>query len=57
MDIDKINITKETKIIFMGTPEFSKIVLEEFIKRYKVRETTLLKDLSDYLKIEYERLK
>ena len=37
MDLDKIVINKETKIIFMGTPEFSKVVLEEFIKRYKVR--------------------
>ena len=37
MDLDRINITKETKIVFMGTPEFSKVVLEEFIKRYKVR--------------------
>jgi len=37
MDLEKVNVEKETKIIFMGTPEFSKVVLEEFIKRYRVK--------------------
>lgn len=37
MNFEKINIEKEKKIIFMGTPEFSVPVLENLIKNYRVR--------------------
>ena len=37
MDFDKIEIKKDPKIIFMGTPEFSVPVLEGLISKYKVR--------------------
>ena len=37
MNLNEINIEKEKKIIFMGTPEFSVPVLENLIKHYNVR--------------------
>ncbi len=37
MDIEKINIEKEVKIIFMGTPEFAVPILEGLINNYNVR--------------------
>jgi len=37
MNIEDINIEKELKIIFMGTPEFSVPVLDALHKKYKVR--------------------
>lgn len=37
MKIEDLNIEKELKVIFMGTPEFSVPILEELIKNYKVR--------------------
>lgn len=37
MDFDKIEITKDPVIIFMGTPDFSVPVLEGLINNYKVR--------------------
>ncbi len=37
MDFDKIEITKDPVIIFMGTPDFSVPVLEGLINNYKIR--------------------
>ncbi len=37
MNLDKININKELKIVFMGTPEFSVPILQGLIDNYKVR--------------------
>ena len=37
MELDKINIEKELKIVFMGTPEFAVPVLSMLIKNYNVR--------------------
>ena len=37
MDFDKIKISKDPTIIFMGTPDFSVPVLEGLISKYKVR--------------------
>jgi len=37
MDIDSIEVVRDPIIIFMGTPEFSKTVLEGLISRYKVK--------------------
>ena len=37
MDFDKINIKKDSVIIFMGTPEFSVPILKGLIANYKVR--------------------
>lgn len=37
MDIDKLEVKKELKIIFMGTPEFSVPVLQGLIDNYYVR--------------------
>lgn len=37
MDLEKINVEKELKIIFMGTPDFSVPILKGLIENYKVR--------------------
>ena len=37
MNLDDINVEREPKIIFMGTPEFAVPVLEGLIENYKVR--------------------
>lgn len=37
MNLEDINVEKELKIVFMGTPEFSVPVLEGLIENYKVR--------------------
>ena len=37
MNLNEINIEREKKVIFMGTPEFSVPVLENLIKHYNVR--------------------
>ncbi len=37
MDLEKINIKKDIKIIFMGTPHFSVPILQGLIDNYKVR--------------------
>jgi len=37
MDLEKININKKIKVIFMGTPAFSVPVLEALIENYYVR--------------------
>lgn len=37
MDLEKIQVTKEAKIIFMGTPAFSVPVLEGLLEHYKIR--------------------
>lgn len=37
MDIESINIEKELKIVFMGTPGFSVPVLDALIKNYRVK--------------------
>lgn len=37
MNIEDLNVKKELKIVFMGTPEFSVPVLEGVIENYKVR--------------------
>lgn len=37
MNIEQINIQKDLKIIYMGTPEFSATVLSGLLSKYKVR--------------------
>ncbi len=37
MNLENINVEKELKIVFMGTPDFSVPVLEGLIENYKVR--------------------
>lgn len=37
MNIEDINVVKELKIVFMGTPDFSVPVLEALLKNYNVR--------------------
>lgn len=37
MKLEDVNVDKELKIVFMGTPEFSVPVLEALIKNYKVK--------------------
>ena len=37
MDIENIEVARNPKIVFMGTPDFSVPVLEALIKNYKVR--------------------
>lgn len=37
MDLEKINVDKELKIVFMGTPDFSVPVLEGLLEKYKIR--------------------
>lgn len=37
MDLDNIEIKRDPIIVFMGTPEFSKCVLEGLIKNYEVK--------------------
>lgn len=37
MNLEDINVKKELKIVYMGTPEFSRTVLEGLIKNYNVR--------------------
>lgn len=37
MNLEDLNVEKELKIIYMGTPEFSKTVLEGLLTKYKVR--------------------
>lgn len=37
MDINDVEIKRETRIVFMGTPDFSVPVLEALIKNYKVK--------------------
>lgn len=37
MNLENVNVERELKIIFMGTPEFSVPVLEGLIENYKVR--------------------
>ena len=37
MNLEDVNVKKELKIVFMGTPEFSVPVLEGLIENYKVR--------------------
>ncbi len=37
MNLESINVNKELKIIFMGTPEFSVPILKGLIENYKVR--------------------
>lgn len=37
MDIENIEVARDPKIVFMGTPDFSVPVLEALIKNYKVR--------------------
>lgn len=37
MDFNNINVEKELKIVYMGTPEFSAVVLEGLLTKYSVR--------------------
>ncbi len=37
MNIEDINVEKELKILYMGTPEFSATVLEGLLSEYKIR--------------------
>ena len=37
MNLEDINVSKELKVVFMGTPEFSVPILEALIDNYRVR--------------------
>ena len=37
MNLENVNVSKELKIIYMGTPDFSATVLEGLLSQYKVR--------------------
>lgn len=37
MNLESLNVEKELKIIYMGTPDFSATVLEGLLKEYKIR--------------------
>ena len=37
MDLSKVEVQKELEIVFMGTPLFAVPILEELLKKYKVR--------------------
>lgn len=37
ISFDDVHIEKELKILYMGTPEFSRVVLEGLLSKYKVR--------------------
>lgn len=37
MNLENVNVEKELKIVFMGTPEFSVPVLEGLLQNYKIR--------------------
>lgn len=37
MNLENVNVEKDLKIVYMGTPEFSAIVLEGLLSKYKVR--------------------
>lgn len=37
MDLEKVNVEKELKIVFMGTPDFSVPVLKGLLEQYRVR--------------------
>ena len=41
MNLEDVNVEKELKIVFMGTPEFSVPVLEGLIENYKVTQEEL----------------
>ena len=44
MDIEDINVVKELKVVFMGTPDFSVPVLEALVKNYNVRAVVTQSD-------------
>ena len=37
MNLEELNVEKDLKIVYMGTPEFSATVLEGLVANYKVR--------------------
>ena len=37
MDLEKVNVEKEVKIVFMGTPEFAVPILNGILENYQVR--------------------
>ncbi len=37
MDLEKINVEKDLKIVFMGTPDFAVPILEGLLEQYKVK--------------------
>ena len=37
MNLEELNVEKELKIVYMGTPIFSAVVLEGLLSRYKIR--------------------
>lgn len=37
MDLEKINVVKDVKIVFMGTPEFAVPILKGLLEQYKIR--------------------
>ena len=37
MNLENVNVEKELKIVFMGTPDFSVPILEGLIDKYKIR--------------------
>ena len=46
MNLEDLNVEKELKIIYMGTPEFSATVLEGLLKEYKIRAIVTQPDRS-----------
>ena len=37
MNLEDVNVEKELKILYMGTPEFSATVLKGLVSNYKIR--------------------
>lgn len=59
MDFDKIEIKKDPVIIYMGTPEFSAVVLEGLLTKYKVRAIVTQPDkpVGRHGEIKYSKVK
>lgn len=58
MDLSKINVTKDLKIVFMGTPNFAVPVLQGLIDNYGVRAVVTQPDKpSNHGKIFYSPIK
>ncbi len=59
MNLENVNVEKEVKIVFMGTPDFSVPVLEALIENYKVRAivTQPDKEVGREHKISYSPVK
>src|SRR5574344_1843830 len=44
MNVEDIEVEKELKIVFMGTPEFSAVVLKGLLEHYKIRAVVTQQD-------------